>query len=237
MTPRAIFFDLDDTLLDGVQAATIAWQAVTAAFGPELGIEPEKLREAIHRETANFWRDEAAVGHWRVKLREARELCTRRALEAEGLDGSDAGRIAGDYLAEHRANLHLFDDSIGTLESVREAGYKLGLLTNGPREMQRGKIDRFELEDRFDVIVIEGEFGHGKPEHEVFEHAMTTVGSAPAESWHIGDNLYADIGGAQRAGLHGVWIHRERLKKGDNPAADPDREIGHLPELLAVLGV
>ena len=195
MTPSAIFFDLDDTLLDGQHAATTAWLTVSEAVGPKLGIEPEKLRAAIHRETVKFWSDEAAVGHWRLKLQAAREHCTRLALKAECLDPSPAGRITIDYLDEHRANLFLFEDSIETLEALRDAGLKLGLITNGPREMQRGKIDRFELEGRFDVIVIEGEFGHGKPERAVFEHAMRTVGSTPDRSWHIGDNLYADVGG------------------------------------------
>jgi len=235
VTPRAIFFDMDDTLLDGQLAATAAWLTVSEAVGPEIGIEPERLREAIRRETAQFWKDEAAVGHWRLDLQAAREHCTRLALEAEKFDTSLARQISIDYLDQHRANLQLFDDSIETLEAIRDAGFKLGLLTNGPRDMQRGKVDRFEFEDRFDVIVIEGEFGQGKPERAVFEHAMKTVGAKPEESWHVGDNLYADIGGANGAGVHSVWIHRERLEKGDNPAATPDREIGHLDELRAAL--
>ena len=84
-------------------------------------------------------------------------------------------------------------------------------------------------------MVIEGVFGKGKPAPEVFTHALTVTGTAPHEAWHVGDNLYADVAGAQKVGIHGVWIHRERLEMKENPAAIPDRVVAHLDELVAVL--
>jgi putative hydrolase of the HAD superfamily len=103
--------------------------------------------------------------------------------------------------------------------------------------MQRWKLNRFGLEPYFDVLVIEGEFGAGKPSPKVFEHALTVVGAGKNEAWHVGDNLYADIAGAQAAGIHATWIHRDRLELGDSPKAIPDRVIAHLPELRAALGL
>jgi FMN phosphatase YigB (HAD superfamily) len=64
---------------------------------------------------------------------------------------------------------------------------------------------------------------------------METVGSKPELSWHIGDNLYADIGGAQKAGMHAAWIHRDRLELKDDAPCTPDRVFAHLPELLEAL--
>jgi putative hydrolase of the HAD superfamily len=64
---------------------------------------------------------------------------------------------------------------------------------------------------------------------------MATVGTAPEESWHIGDNLYADVGGAQAAGVHAAWIHRDRMELKDDSPHIPDRVFGHLPELIAAL--
>ncbi len=235
MTPKAIFFDMDDTLLDGVTAMQSSWEAVCADEAPGLGCDPAFLREVIRRESALFWQDEATVGHWRVRLEEARIHVLGIAFTKEGFDVSRVEPIGRRYTVEHRERVQLFDDSIATLEALRAAGYKIGLLTNGPAEMQREKIARFDLARHMDVMVIEGEFGRGKPDPAVFLHALEAVGVAPADAWHIGDNLFADVGGAQGVGVHGVWIHRDRLKLGDEPRAIPDRVIAHLDELRAAL--
>ena len=238
MAPTSIFFDMDDTLLDGVSAMTTAWNTICGEFGPRLGCEPEALRLAIRTQSELFWRNEAAVEtEWRTRLVEAREHVVRLTLECEGWDTDVARTIAEGYSAEHRRLLTLFEDSLQTLECLRSGGFHLGLITNGPAAMQRDKIDRFGLEQYFDVIVIEGEFGAGKPSDKVFRHALSATGAAPEAAWHVGDNLYADVGGAKAVGIHGVWIHRDRLEMKEGAAAIPDRVIGHLPELCEALGV
>jgi putative hydrolase of the HAD superfamily len=237
MKPRAIFFDMDDTLLDGVTAMNAAWETVCADAAPGCPCEPAHLRDAIRREGAKFWADEAAVGHWRLDLDGARALVVKNALAAEGFDTARATEIATTYARLHREHLRPFEDAVPTLELLRAAGFRLGLLTNGPRPLQRDKIERFGFEQYFDVIVIEGEFGHGKPEREVFGHALTTVGAEAAEAWHIGDNLYADIAGAQSVGIHAAWIHRDRLELKENGPAVPDRIVAHLGEVTAALGI
>ncbi|MGH2610033.1 MAG: HAD family hydrolase, partial [Tepidiformaceae bacterium] len=183
-----------------------------------------------------FWKDEAAVGHWRVNLDEARTLIVTQALTAEGWDAAAARDIAYDYARRHRDCLQPFDDVEETLEGLRASGYKLAMITNGHGVPQRAKIDRHNFARHMDAILIEGEFGKGKPDREIFEHALAATGARPDEAWHIGDNLYADVAGAQSAGIHAVWIHRERLELGWNGSTvQPDRIIGHLRELRDIL--
>lgn len=231
MLPRTVFFDMDDTLLDGVSAWAVAWEIVCRDFAPRINCEADALREAIRQRASEFWNDEAAVGHWRVNLLGARELIVREALERQGWDTSLALDIAYEYEERHAANLFPFDDVVDTLQSLRTAGYRLGIITNGHGIPQRAKIERHDLTRHVDVIVIEGEFGKGKPEREVFEHALAATGTKPHEAWHIGDNLYADVGGAKAAGIYAVWIHRERLELREDIAVKPDRVIAHLREL------
>lgn len=235
MLPKAIFFDMDDTLLDGVTAMTVSWELVCAQYAPRLGCEAEPLRLAIRKHATEFWKDEEAVGHWRLALDEARTMIVESALTAEGWETSFARDIAHDYASRHREHSKLFDDAVETLEELRAAGYKLGMITNGHGTPQRAKIDAHALARHMDAIVIEGEFGQGKPARAVFEHAMASLGSAPQESWHVGDNLYADVAGAQAAGMHAVWIHRGRLELREDLAIRPDRVIAHLRELRDVL--
>jgi putative hydrolase of the HAD superfamily len=233
--PRAIFLDMDDTILDSSGGVEESWGLVCREFAGVLCCEPEPLRLAIRKAATEFWKDEAVAGHWRVKLEESRVLYIAEALRDQGLDATKAREMADRYDAEVTARYRLFDDAIETLEWLKSRGLALCLLTNGPQGMQRRKIARFGLAPYFDEIVIEGEFGRGKPERAVFEHALSRAAVAPDEAWHVGDNLYADIGGAQGAGIHAVWIHRERLELKDDAPAVPDRVIGHLAELRAAL--
>lgn len=236
MRPSAIFFDMDDTLLDTSGGVDEAWGLACAQFAGDLGCDAEALREAIRRESREFWKDEAAVGHWRVRLEEARVECTRRALASGGWDTSRAAALATCYGEAVWERMRLFDDAVHVLEALCAAGHRLALITNGPRELQRRKIARFGLAGYFDAVVIEGEFGAGKPDARVFAHALEVTGVLPGDAWHVGDNLYADIAGAQAAGIHAVWIHRDRLELGPDAHAVPDRVIAHLREMHDHLG-
>ena len=233
--PKAILFDLDDTLLDMYSAMHSSWQEICTEVAPRLGGDAASLREAIRRESAIFWADEEAVAEYRVRPLDSRTHVVRLALLSEGLDESPTEEIARDSLRGYLERVAPFDDSIETLEALRSQGYRLGMVTNGSSETQREKIARWNLAPYFDEIVIESEFGRGKPDPAVFAQALAGTGAAPHEAWMVGDNLYADIGGARAAGIHSVWIHRERLQFPDDPPAQPDRRIGHFAELHAAL--
>lgn len=228
---------MDDTLLDGHTAMTASWTIVCAEAATVMGGNAESLRDAIRRESIEFWKDESISGHWRVKLDDARTQVLERALSSEGLDAGQGRDLALQYADLHRQHSVLFDDAVETLELLRDRGMKLGLLTNGAHDPQWEKIRRFDLARHFDVIVVEGEFGRGKPEPDVFRHALATVGAAAHEAWHIGDNLYADVGGAKNVGISAAWIHRERLSRPESDHAEPDASVAHLHEFIPILGL
>ena len=107
----------------------------------------------------------------------------------------------------------------------------MALVTNGDAKGQREKLARFGLAPYFDCIVIEGEFGSGKPDPRVFLHALDQLRVEPAQAWMVGDNLLSDIGGAQAAGIHGIWVDRLGNGVPETSPVRPDRIIGELAEL------
>ena len=90
VTPRAVFFDMDDTLLDTSGGVQESWGAVAATFAPELGCEPATLQSAIREQMMAFWKDEAAVEHWRTRLHDARTHNIEQALIGLSLNGARA---------------------------------------------------------------------------------------------------------------------------------------------------
>ena len=109
----------------------------------------------------------------------------------------------------------------------------MALVTNGDAGQQRDKIERHDLARYFGAIVIEGEFGCGKPEERVYREVLRRLGIDPEGVWMVGDHLEWDVLAPQRLGLTGVWIDREGAGLPADTDARPHRIIGSLSELLA----
>ena len=84
------------------------------------------------------------------------------------------------------------------------------------------------------MIVIEGEFGAGKPDAAVYRHALDALGARAADTCMVGDHLDFDVAGAQRLGLQGIWIDRAGAGLPSGCVVRPDRIIRALTELDGV---
>ena len=169
--PRAILFDLDDTILVAFGPAQSQWQRTIAAFADRLGpIEVTDIVAAIQAASTELWADPARHKYWRHRIGDARRRIVATAFAALAAAGHPVPPEAvGDALADaynalHDEELSMFPDAHETLDRLKELGVKLALITNGAAETQRAKVVRFALEHRFDRIQIEGEHGFGKLE-------------------------------------------------------------------------
>ncbi len=234
--PPALLFDLDDTILSMSGTAFPAWEALCVRFADRLSpAEPGALFSAIRIASDRFWRD--AEQRWRGDVEGARRSIVAEAFRIAGAGAPEtapavAREMADTFSRERISTIVPFPGAIETLGRLRAAGRRLALVTNGLSRTQREKIERFSLADFFDCIVVEEEFGAGKPNPRVFRHALATLGAAPNEAWMVGDNLAFDVAGAQQLGIHAVW--HDALGRGLPEASGvrPDRIIQRLTELL-----
>jgi putative hydrolase of the HAD superfamily len=128
--------------------------------------------------------------------------------------------------------ISLLPRAIETLEHFRSHGVRLGMATNGSTVGQRAKIERFELVQYFERIIVEEEFGVGKPHRGVYEALFVALRADPAKTWSVGDNLEWDVGGPQAFGAYGIWVDAsgDGLPKGAD--VKPDRTIRSISVLL-----
>jgi putative hydrolase of the HAD superfamily len=239
MLPRAILFDLDDTPISAYRQPEQAWVDIAGEFAADLGGLPvSAVAEAIAAAAEAFWSDEDRHRLGRLNL-----IDTRRDIVLSGFARLEAAghRVPGAALATHLSEryhtyreeqMFLFPHAHEVVDSFRDAGVKLALITNGAATPQRAKVERFDLTHRFHHIQIEGEHGFGKPEERAYPHAMSVLGVEPHETWMVGDNLEWEVIAPQRLGIHAIW--HDSL--GDGLPADtearPDRIIQSLRELL-----
>ncbi|MBI4628988.1 MAG: HAD family hydrolase [Candidatus Rokubacteria bacterium] len=205
---KALLVDLDDTLLDYSGGVDRHWEAAVAACAPP-GLDVGGCVRVLAETRRWFWDDPERHRRERVHMLGAwthivEFACERLGRAPDGL----APAIAGEFAARRREAMRLFPDALPSLERLRARGVALALVTNGDASQQRDKIARHGLARFFDAIVIEGEFGTGKPDELVYRHALAALGAAPAEAWMAGDHLEFDVDAPQRLGLCGVWIDR-----------------------------
>ncbi|MBN6052812.1 HAD family hydrolase, partial [Nonomuraea sp. RK-328] len=138
------------------------------------------------------------------------------------------------YRERHPALIPACDGALIGLARLRQAGWKVGLITNGFADTQTSTIILSGVAEHVDGWAISGAEGVRKPERRLFEIAAERCGATlTGDGWMIGDSAHADIGGGKAAGLRTVWIDRGRSwPQGMN---EPDRVAASVAEAIAVL--
>jgi putative hydrolase of the HAD superfamily len=238
--PKAILFDLDDTILSAFGQAEDQWNRVIASFAEQLAPhQPPDVVAAIQAYSRYLWADQARHKDWRHRIGEARRHIVANAFaELEAKAGHPVpppellDAVADRFNQVQEAELRMFPGAHETLDRLKALGVKLALVTNGAAEPQRKKVVRFALEHRFEHIQIEGEHGFGKPEEQAYRHALAALGVAARDAWMVGDNLEWEVVAPQRLGIYAIWYDGYGVGLPPDSPIRPDRIIRSLPELL-----
>ncbi|UQZ37159.1 haloacid dehalogenase [Paenibacillus sp. PK3_47] len=258
MPINAVLFDLDDTLLWDERSIEEAFQYACEAAGDS--IDPKELEIAVRREARSLYESyetfpftkmiginpfEALWANFSAgeqqEFRQLEQLAPgyrkeswRRGLASLGVDDEQlADTLASRFAAERRNRPYMYEETLQILDELK-GKVKLLLLTNGCPALQQEKLDGVpDLIPYFDHIVISGSFGKGKPDKEIFQHALSLLDISPEQGMMVGDKLTTDILGGRTTGLTTVWINR--TGKTPNPEIQPDYEIKHLSELLPLV--
>jgi putative hydrolase of the HAD superfamily len=231
--PSVILFDLDDTLLSFSAGRDFWPDAYEAQTAGSTHVSAEKFHEAIKRVAPTFWSDAQRASRGRLDLVWARRQVAALAFAEVGLNAPELARaVADDFTWRKEDSVAPFEGAINTLASLKSRGVRLGLITNGHADFQRRKLARYQLEPFFEAVLIESEWSVGKPDPSIFCEALRRLAVGPTDTWMVGDNLEADIAGAQPLGIYAIWHDHARLGVPTSSSVAPDRVIHHVRELL-----
>jgi putative hydrolase of the HAD superfamily len=235
--PQAILFDMDETIITWETPPETVWNYASRRFTAELGsLEPAALYQAIRSVSDWYWSDPERHRTGRLDLIAHRRKIVRMAFSRLNRDDFElADKIADAYSAERERGESLVTGAISTLKELHKRKLRLALVTNGGSEMQRAKIKKFKLAPFFENILIEGEFGCGKPDEKVFLHTLEKLHVPPSDAWMVGDDLERDISPCCALGIYSLWVDG----KGGGLKADakirPDRIIKNISEIPGLL--
>ena len=128
------------------------------------------------------------------------ELSWRDFLSAHDLDASRSAELAQCYWTEFCRADALNPGAEAVLQRLSET-YRLGMITNGYSDSQRGRLGAARLLDVFDPLLISEEVGVAKPDVRIFKMALTHLGLPPEAVLYIGDSISHDREGCLRAGI------------------------------------
>jgi FMN hydrolase / 5-amino-6-(5-phospho-D-ribitylamino)uracil phosphatase len=223
-TIRLLTFDLDDTLwhfapvLLRAEEITYRWlqQRVPELCAQYSIATLQSLRLDIAR-------NEPHLAH---RISELRLRSLQHALERAGIDSPRATQIAHEafeIFLHARHDVELFEQAEHTLAHL-QTNYQLAAITNGNFDIRRIGLDRY-----FSFAINAEHLPRAKPHPEPFLEALQRAGCTASQSIHIGDDIDADMRGAQRVGMHTVWVNATGESWPDN--SPPTKQIRHLHEL------
>jgi putative hydrolase of the HAD superfamily len=231
--PRAILFDLDDTLIVAGDRPLVLLEVAREFAGELAPFTPEQVADLLEAALAAYWSNPERHKTARFGIPAARLQVFSEVFAATGALTADlAARLAARFTVLRDELTDLFPGAVETIETLKRRGVRLALVTNGGTVTQRGKIERFALAPLFDHIQIEGEHAFGKPDERSYRHAMAALGVEPGETWMVGDNLEWEVAAPQKLGIFAIWFDGFGRGLPKDSAIRPDRIIRSLPELL-----
>lgn len=237
---RAVILDLGGTLM----YERTSWHAITSQGdealtnylreqGMELNLStfPREFRRRLDKYFKKREKDLLETTYSFV----LRDLLTDKG---HGDVSEDILRTALDRLfAVTQTNWVLEDDALATLQKLEENGYRLGLISNaGDDEDVQQLARRFGIDRYFDFILTSAACSYRKPHPRIFELALSNWYFLPSEAVMVGDNLEADVRGAQKVGLYAIWLSRRACRRTpEQMSIQPDATLSTLYELPAFL--
>lgn len=222
MSPKAVLFDLDETLTDRNKSLMRYSNEFLQSFkGYLTDVSSEDLYQLLKIANGNGYRSRDDVFAQLVE-----ELpWAHKSLETL-------------QISEHWASTFPLCSVATTgmyevLDNLKSRGIILGIITNGGTFSQNKKIDALGIRDYLDTIIISETVKVKKPDSDIFAIALEKINVSASETWYIGDHPANDIVGSYSAGLTPVWI------RGIHPWLEghdePSYQIDSIKQVLSLI--
>lgn len=215
---KAVLFDFDETLQDRTAAFESYMDSFLGTYCPDISEEEKEKRKEDMRITGN--------GGYVNRV----EWCTLLCKMWGWNDAPPAEELAYHYDKTFGDHNVIFENSPVLLNELKNRGYIVGVITNGPSMLQNHKMDTSGLRPYCDIVVVSGDVGVHKPDPGLFAYTADKLGLKPEECVYVGDHPINDIKGALDAGMKAIRMNYGWFK--DKDLREDVPTIGDIIEVL-----
>lgn len=225
MKYKWLLFDLDGTLFDYDKGETVAFQKTFDDFKINYKEEFLSIYDSINKQ---LWK-KFELGQIEVEKLKVE----RFELLLDQIDHDvNPAEFSNNYLV-NLSNCTFLLDGVEELLRELDGKFKMMLITNGLKSVQRPRLKNSTIKNYFEDIVISEEVGSAKPDNKIFDIAFSKMNKPPKdEVLMIGDSLSSDIQGGINYNLDTCWLNVKSL---NSNGLAPTYEIKNISELKNIL--
>ena len=225
---KDIFFDLDHTLWDFDKNSDLTFFKILDLNSVKIDVD--KFLYAYHPINRKYWEMYRKNKVSKADLRFYRLSDTFKKLNYEVSDNV-IHKLSVDYIKHLSDFNNLIPSTLMVLDSLK-LKYKMHIITNGFKEVQKRKLIKSNLAHYFKTVTISEDVGVKKPDKLIFNHAIKSAKATIENSIMIGDNYNADILGANKIGMKAIYFnfHKTNEENRENVII-----IENLEEILKIL--
>jgi HAD superfamily hydrolase (TIGR01509 family) len=230
---RAVLFDWGDTLMRWAPEPDLLEAGHAAGFAA-LGRDPvPALTERFRTAYLSAFFEPGVIEEVEYPA-QVRLLLGEFGIE---VDDEELGRFLEAEHAAWAPARQLASTSHALLESLRERGLRLGLVSNAfdPPDLLHRDLEQLGVASRLDVALFSSEIGRRKPDPLIFRRALELLDVAPHDALFVGDTLASDIAGAAALGMQtcqALWFRADD----DRGGPEPDFRAFTQVDVLGIVG-
>lgn len=200
LRPKAVLFDIGDTLFPATEIATRALGDAAEWLLRRTGADPDRFVAAYR--AADEQRTGPRVNHlWGLPLEIMAEAC-----EEVGVSRSHALAVGALYRDRVRAAIEYDGELSRTFQALHDSGVRLGIVSDGTTVEQVDTLHLLGVLAFLDAVAVSEAVGVEKPDPAIFRYALDGLGVEPTGTWYVGDDITTDYEGATGLGMTPVLV-------------------------------
>lgn len=222
-----VLFDADDTLFDFKKSAR---HALALTFKDFQINSSEANFQVYFQINHDAW---MAFERKEITATQLRKMRFERFLDAIG-EYRDPLEMNNHYLNLLSQTKFMLDGAVELVTEMKLRNYRIALITNGLKEVQRPRVLQANMDKYFDAIIVSDEIGVSKPHEGFFDHTFEAIGRPEKNTVIVvGDSLNSDIQGGNNFGVHTCWYNPSNAT--NLTAHLPTYQIQKLEELWGIV--
>lgn len=229
MKYKAIFVDIDDTLLDYIPCCRQSFDEALQLIQMHHVEDKDRLFD-LFMEISNRLFSEAKRGVYTVA--QVMDLYPAEFIERAGWPQHLLKPFTQGFRQGWGNSHALVEGAFEMLQTLHQRGYKLYAASNSFGHLQRKRLQLAGVLPFFEGTYISMDIGYDKPDRRFYDFALNDAQLSADEVLMVGDSMTTDIIGAQQVGIETCWFNPMHRPIG---TTQPTYEIHDLLSLLTVL--